>query len=115
MPFNTYNGSFNNGGNQNNGGGNFNAGNNGGNPNATDKHYKFPKIYGDDSYVSTELWISQQGGAKAIVRVYTGVKNPGTGKITYLIDNAKCVRCGECINHFDAGCYMRKVLGIKRQ
>ena len=51
MPFNTYNGSFNNGGNQNNGGGNFNAGNNGGNPNATDKHYKFPKIYGDDSYV----------------------------------------------------------------
>lgn len=84
MPFNTYNGSFNNnGGNQNNGGGNFNAGNNGGNPNATDKHYKFPKIYGDDSYVSTELWISQQGGAKAIVRVYTGVKNPGTGKITF--------------------------------
>lgn len=58
-------------------------------------------------------------GCKACESVCTkdaiSVKDDGTGKITYLIDNAKCVRCGECINHFDAGCYMRKVLGIKRQ
>lgn len=80
MPFNTnYNG-FNNGGNQNNGG-NFgsSANNNGGN----DKHYKFPKIYGDDSFISTELWLSNQGGPKAIIRVYAGVPNPGTGKMTF--------------------------------
>ena len=33
---------------------------------------------------------------------------------TYRIIEEKCVRCGECINHFDGGCYMRKVLITKR-
>lgn len=80
MPFNNnYNGfNNNNGGNQNaNSNGNF-----GGNT-TPDKHFKFPKIYGDDSYVSIELWVSQMGGPKAIIRVYAGVPNPGTGKMTF--------------------------------
>lgn len=42
------------------------------------------------------------------------VKDNGSGKITYSIDNDKCKRCTECVGHFNAGCYMRKVLGIKR-
>lgn len=42
------------------------------------------------------------------------VRDDGTGKITYSIDNDKCKRCTECVGHFDAGCYMRKVLCIKR-
>ena len=42
------------------------------------------------------------------------VKDDGSGKITYSIDNDKCKRCTECVGHFNAGCYMRKVLGIKR-
>ena len=42
------------------------------------------------------------------------VKDDGTGKITYCIDSDKCKRCTECVAHFNAGCYMRKVLGIKR-
>ena len=42
------------------------------------------------------------------------VKDDGTGKITYTIDSDKCKRCTECVGHFNAGCYMRKVLGIKR-
>lgn len=33
---------------------------------------------------------------------------------TYRILDDRCVRCGECINHFDGGCYMRKVLITKR-
>jgi len=32
----------------------------------------------------------------------------------YQIDEEQCVRCGECVNHFTGGCYMRKVLTIKR-
>lgn len=36
------------------------------------------------------------------------------GKLIYCIDDDKCVRCTECVNHFNAGCYMRKVLTIKR-
>ena len=38
------------------------------------------------------------------------------GKVndTYRIIDEKCKRCGECINHFDGGCYMRKVLITKR-
>ena len=42
------------------------------------------------------------------------VKDGGTGKITYTINDEKCRRCAECVGHFNAGCYMRKVLGIKR-
>lgn len=42
------------------------------------------------------------------------VKDLPDGSIRYKIDDEKCVRCGECVGHFDAGCYMRKVLGIKR-
>ncbi|OPJ55205.1 phosphoadenosine phosphosulfate reductase family protein [Clostridium chromiireducens] len=33
---------------------------------------------------------------------------------TYRIIDEKCKRCGECINHFEGGCYMRKVLITKR-
>lgn len=42
------------------------------------------------------------------------VKDDGNGKISYLIDSDKCRRCTECVGHFNAGCYMRKVLCIKR-
>ena len=42
------------------------------------------------------------------------VKDDGKGKIKYVIDSTKCMGCTECVGHFDAGCYMRKVLGIKR-
>lgn len=34
--------------------------------------------------------------------------------VIYRIDDKKCVRCKECVAHFNAGCYMRKVLTIKR-
>ena len=36
------------------------------------------------------------------------------GLVSYNISNEKCVRCGNCINHYDGGCYIRKVLCIKR-
>ena len=36
------------------------------------------------------------------------------GEILYQISDKKCVRCGECVGHFVAGCYMRKVLTVKR-
>jgi phosphoadenosine phosphosulfate reductase len=42
------------------------------------------------------------------------VKDLPDGTTKYKIDDVKCVRCGECVGHFDAGCYMRKVLCIKR-
>lgn len=34
--------------------------------------------------------------------------------LKYKVDEDKCVHCGECINHFVSGCYMRKVLATKR-
>ena len=43
------------------------------------------------------------------------VKDDGNGNTIYKINDEKCVRCSECVAHFDAGCYMRKVLGIKRK
>ncbi len=42
------------------------------------------------------------------------VKDNGKGDISYVIDDDKCMRCTECVNHYNAGCYMRKVLMIKR-
>ena len=42
------------------------------------------------------------------------VKEEKNGKILYQISDEKCMRCGECVNHFTLGCYMRKVLTIKR-
>lgn len=33
-----------------------------------------------------------------------------TGGYCYYIDDSKCVRCTECISHFNGGCYMRRVL-----
>ncbi|MBO5373444.1 MAG: phosphoadenosine phosphosulfate reductase family protein [Lachnospiraceae bacterium] len=36
------------------------------------------------------------------------------GEISYRIADEKCVRCKACVNHFIAGCYMRKVLATKR-
>lgn len=38
----------------------------------------------------------------------------GNQELIYRIDDEKCVRCTECVDHFNAGCYMRKVLTIKR-
>lgn len=43
------------------------------------------------------------------------IKEQKDGSISYVIDDSKCKRCTECVNHFDAGCYMRKVLTIKRK
>ncbi|MGL4450095.1 MAG: phosphoadenosine phosphosulfate reductase family protein [Sarcina sp.] len=33
---------------------------------------------------------------------------------SYVIDDKKCIRCGECVAHFDGGCYMKKVLVTKK-
>lgn len=43
------------------------------------------------------------------------IKEMPDGSIDYVINDNKCKRCTECVNHFDAGCYMRKVLTIKRK
>ncbi len=43
------------------------------------------------------------------------IKEDGKGNSIYRIDDDKCKRCAECISHFNAGCYMRKVLKIKRE
>ena len=43
------------------------------------------------------------------------VHSDRNGLISYKIKDDKCVRCGHCISHFDGGCYMRKVMCIKRQ
>lgn len=34
-------------------------------------------------------------------------------KLTYRVDEKKCVHCYECINHFTSGCYLKKVLATK--
>ena len=43
------------------------------------------------------------------------IKEDKEGNLDYRILDNKCVRCAECVNHYTAGCYMRKVLAIKRK
>lgn len=35
--------------------------------------------------------------------------------IKYHINDEKCVRCGKCIDYYDNGCYMKKVLRVKEK
>lgn len=42
------------------------------------------------------------------------IKKMANGEYEYRIKDEKCIRCGECITHYDGGCYMRKVLITKR-
>lgn len=36
------------------------------------------------------------------------------GLVSYRINDEKCIRCGNCITHYEGGCYIRKVMCIKR-
>lgn len=40
--------------------------------------------------------------------------NVSNQTILYSIDTEKCVGCLECVTHFDGGCYMKKVLRIRK-
>lgn len=42
------------------------------------------------------------------------IKEDKEGNLDYKILDDKCVRCAECVNHYTAGCYMRKVLATKK-
>ena len=42
------------------------------------------------------------------------IRDEKDGSISYHILDEKCVRCGECVNHYVGGCYIRKVLTTKR-
>lgn len=42
------------------------------------------------------------------------IKEDKEGNLDYNILDDKCVRCAECVNHYTAGCYMRKVLATKK-
>lgn len=36
-----------------------------------------------------------------------------TDVFNYVVDEKRCVHCGQCVNHFDGGCYMRDVIRTK--
>ena len=42
------------------------------------------------------------------------IKEDKEGNLDYKSLDDKCVRCAECVNHYTAGCYMRKVLATKK-
>ncbi len=50
----------------------------------------------------------------ALKVINTEKGNVSNDKIKYIINENKCVGCLECVKHFDSGCYMKKVLRIKK-
>lgn len=51
----------------------------------------------------------------ALKVVNTAKGNVSNGTIRYTIDSSKCVGCLECVRHFEGGCYMKKVLRVKKE
>ena len=50
------------------------------------------------------------------IKVFNKEKgNVSNNTISYTIDENKCVGCLECVKHFSNGCYMNKVLKIKKE
>lgn len=50
------------------------------------------------------------------LKVFNTTKgNVSTESISYTIDESKCVGCMECVTHFSNGCYINKVLKIKKE
>ncbi len=50
----------------------------------------------------------------ALKVVNTQPGNVSQATVQYTIDPTKCIGCLECVTHFDGGCYMKKVLRIKK-
>lgn len=52
-----------------------------------------------------------------IVKANDEIDNEGNivNHVKYTIDEDKCVGCGDCVDHFDGGCYMKKVLRVKKE
>ena len=50
----------------------------------------------------------------ALKVINTEKGNVSNESISYTIDETKCVGCLECVKHFDSGCYMKKVLRVKK-
>ena len=49
------------------------------------------------------------------LKVFNSEKgNVSNTTIIYAINENKCVGCLECVKHFDGGCYMKKVLRVKK-
>lgn len=42
------------------------------------------------------------------------IREDKSGNLSYTIDDDRCVRCSECVNHYIGGCYIRKVLATKK-
>lgn len=50
------------------------------------------------------------------IKVYNTEKgNVSNNTISYTIDENKCVGCLECVKHFSNGCYINKVLKVKKE
>ena len=50
------------------------------------------------------------------IKVFNTEKGNVSNKtISYTIDENKCVGCLECVRHFENGCYINKVLKIKKE
>ena len=54
------------------------------------------------------------GCESACMQGAINIQTDNSGLLSYRISDTKCVRCGVCIGHYDGGCYMRKVMTIKR-
>lgn len=51
----------------------------------------------------------------ALKVINTEPGNVSNESIRYTIDSTKCMNCLECVTHFDNGCYMKKVLRLKKE
>jgi phosphoadenosine phosphosulfate reductase len=61
-----------------------------------------------------QMCIGCLGCESACAKGAINILTDHTGLLCYEISDEKCVRCGACIGHYEGGCYMRKIMTIKR-
>lgn len=78
------------------------------------KSYKAAKEKMDCQVTKYQMCMGCRGCESACKFNAIAVKTMEDGSTSYIIDENKCVGCLECVNHFIGGCYIRKVLAVKR-
>lgn len=85
-------------------------------------HFKYPKI--NEQLINDQITKYQTciacGYCQSVCR-FNALKvinlekgNVSNSSINYTINENACVGCLECVKHFDGGCYMKKVLRVKK-
>ena len=78
------------------------------------KSYREAELKGQNQLTKYQICLACLGCESACKHDAIKINKLEENRYEYNINDSKCIRCGECITHYDGGCYMRKVLITRR-